>query len=90
MELINRFRRKTKNGIERFFLLQLSYQYNLLPVNQSIYNPNLYYIDPRFLQLHGPVELLTELKIGHFTFQAQADYQIDPNGPVHEYDWSAR
>ena len=58
-------------------------------MNQAIYNPNLYYIDPRFLQLHGPVELLTELKLGYFTFQAQADYQIDSNSPVHEYDWSS-
>jgi hypothetical protein len=89
LELINRFRRRTERGVERFFRLQVSEQYNI----RSAQNDPRFDVDPRYKHLHGPIELLSELGIGPISFQAQASYQVDtvggPPDPVHEYDWSS-
>lgn len=66
-ELINRFRRKYVGGIERFFLLQVSQQYNL----------RTFTTDPRFTRRLGPVELLSELSIWRITARAQASYDLE-------------
>lgn len=83
-ELINRFLRKSVSSTERFFLLQLSEEFNLRTSDD----------DPRFSRRLGPVELLSELQVGPISAQLQANYQLekapknDPNA-VHEYDWSS-
>jgi len=85
-ELINRFRRKSGPTIERFFLIQLSEQYNLRTSN----------VDPRFTKRVGPIELLSEMQYGAFTGSIEAQYNLEttprPSNPgeeVHEYDWSS-
>lgn len=66
-ELINRFRKKSADGISRFFLLQLSEQYNLETSSE----------DPRYSKRVGPIEVLSELNLGRFTGQIQASYQLE-------------
>ncbi len=83
-ELINRFRRKTGDSRERFFLLQLSEQYNLRKV------PG----DPRYGKRLGPVEIFSELAVWRFAMQLQATYDLELTtgllGPgIRENSWSA-
>lgn len=66
-ELINRFRRRVGNGTERFFLLQLSEQYNARVTPQ----------DPRFSKRLGPIELLSEFRMWRFSGQVEAKYQLE-------------
>lgn len=83
-ELINRFHRKSNGTIERFFLLQLSEQYNSRTFAE----------DSRFQHHLGPLELLTQLDIWRFGAQIEAKYQIETStradgSKMHEYDWSS-
>lgn len=88
LELINRFRRRSSTGaVSRFFRFQVSEQYN----------SRLSTLDPRYQQHYGPLEFLSEVSIGQFTGQLQANYQLSPttiyNGkplpaPVRESDLS--
>jgi len=66
-ELINRFRRYSRDGIDRFILFQLSEQYNLRTSPE----------DPRYSQKLGPIEVLGEFKIWRFGAQVQANYQLE-------------
>ena len=66
-ELINRFRRKTDTGSDRFFRFQLSNQYNLVTDSD----------DPRFEKRLGPIELLGELQIWRFYSQFEGQYQME-------------
>ncbi|MEZ4750610.1 MAG: putative LPS assembly protein LptD [Bdellovibrionota bacterium] len=83
-ELINRFRRKTDSGVYRFFLLQISEQYN---VNRSA-------LDPQLASKFGPIEILSELEIWRFRGQMQARYQLQTTQTasgafIRENEWSA-
>lgn len=66
-EMINRVLRKAGDSSDRFFLLQLSEQYNFRT------SP----VDPRFSRRLGPIEVLGELRLWRFALQAQANYQLE-------------
>ncbi len=82
-ELINRFLRLVDSHSERFFLFQIAEEYNLKPSQE----------DPRYSHSVGPIEALSELRLGTISAQLQANYQLErtpkdsPEG-IHEYDWS--
>lgn len=72
-ELINRIHRFSESGPERFFLFQLSEQFNSITSST----------DPRFNRRVGPIELLSEVKIGRFYGQVQGNYQLETSGANH-------
>lgn len=66
-ELINRFRRGGMSNRQRFFLLNVSEQLNIRT------DP----LDVRLREKIGPLELLSSLSLGPFSFQAQAFYPME-------------
>ncbi len=78
-ELTNRLMRKTPTGSERFFLFQLSEQYNSITSN----------IDPRYQYHMGPIEILGEFQIWRLVAQFQGDYQLQATNGVFENDISS-
>ncbi len=66
LELINRFRRLSSRGIERFFRLQISEQFNSKRSR----------IDPRFSKTIGPIEILGEVTLGRWNAQMQGVYPL--------------
>jgi hypothetical protein len=84
-EFINRFLRFNGSNSEKFFLLQLSEQYN------SKISPSS--IDPRFIRRLGPIEILSEFHLWDIYAQAQGNYQLESSasngGTTREHDISA-
>jgi len=79
LELIQRFRRKVDATSDRFWLMQVSQQLNRKTSN----------FDPRFKNQIGPVELLSDFRVGGLLFQTQAYFQIEKTvspREVREYD----
>ncbi len=84
LELINRLRRQTEDGAERFFLFQVSHQYNIRTIAS----------DTRYARQFGPLEILGEFRIGRFSAQTEAYYYLEKtrrpdNTFMHEFDWSS-
>lgn len=67
LELINRFRRLTSQGTQRFFRLQVSEQFNSKRSR----------IDPRYAKTIGPIEVLGEFTLGKFSAQFQGVYPFE-------------
>ncbi len=66
-ELINRFRRRSADSVDRFFWFQLSEQYNIRTSN----------IDPRFYNRLGPIELFSSFTVGRFSLQLQSSIGLE-------------
>jgi hypothetical protein len=77
LELINRVLRSGPTGAERFFLLQVSEQYNIVTIPASAG-----YTDPTFQNPLGPIEVLGEFTLWRFSGQVQGDFQMTPMSPT--------